>query len=511
MLFIYHTDTAISRVENALGEQVDFDTTATVSSGLQQIARKNPQATLVWCRVAYAPYLNIAALPTVFHHPKLLLSFDPNSSSFLGDCIGYVDESLFVNVNKKVRFPTWQMSSAVGMVHASVLLKLSEIACQQDLDYYLNSVAKVAMPKGLLCYSEPKLLLDQNHSKDLKKSLFVLFRFVQQHYKTRWVFLLFLNLLWYENKLPFLPFFLSFFYKKRTRTKIDLEDINGVSNKNEVQQKTIDVIIPTIGRKKYLHQVLKDLAKQTIVPQKVVVVEQNPMDTSVSELDYLTTESWPFKIKHIFTHQAGACNARNLALQEVESEWVFMADDDIVFEADFLENSFLAIEKYGVSAVSANCLRENEKNSFNTVVQWQSFGAGCSIVRSHVLKKSAFRMGYEFGYGEDTDFGMQIRNQGTDVLYLPEPRILHLKAPVGGFRTKPILAWQKDQIQPKPSPTVMLFQINHKTKQQNLGYKTILFFKYYQHQSIKNPYTYFLVFKKQWNKSLYWAAKLNRL
>jgi hypothetical protein len=28
-------------------------------------------------------------------------------------------------------------------------------------------------------------------------------------------------------------------------------------------------------------------------------------------------------------------------------------------------------------------------------------------------------------------------NQGIDVLYLPEPKIIHLKAPVGGFRTKP--------------------------------------------------------------------------
>jgi hypothetical protein len=51
---------------------------------------------------------------------------------------------------------------------------------------------------------------------------------------------------------------------------------------------------------------------------------------------------------------------------------------------------------------------------------------------------------------EDSDFGMQLRNQGIDVLYLPEPKI-HLKAPVGGFRTKPKLAWENDEIQPKPS------------------------------------------------------------
>ncbi|MEZ7503836.1 glycosyltransferase family 2 protein [Flavobacterium sp. Arc2] len=509
MIFIYHTNNAINRVENELRELMNFDATVSVSCGLQQIATKNPDVVLVWCHVDYAKYLNVEVAKKLFHHNKLMLSFNPNKSSFLSDRIGYVDESLFVNVNKKVSFPTWQMSSAVGMIHASVLIKLDSIPCQNNLDYYLSSIAKLAMPKGLLCYSEPRLLLHQNESKELKASMFTLFRFVKQHYKTRWVFLLFLNLLWYENKLVIFPFCLSLFYKKRIESKINLEDIKVISNDNVIQQKTIDVVIPTIGRKKYLHDVLKDLAKQTLLPQKVIIVEQNPIENSVSDLDYLITESWPFKIKHIFTHQAGACNARNLALQEIENEWVFLADDDIVFESDFLYNSFLSIEKYGVEAVSVSCLRENEKSSLNTIVQWQSFGSGCSIVATTNLNKCTFGLGYEFGYGEDSDFGMQLRNQGVDVLYLPEPKILHLKAPMGGFRTKPKLAWENDVIQPKPSPTVMLFQMKHKTKQQNLGYKTILFFKYYQHQSIKNPYTYFISFKQQWERSLYWADKIN--
>jgi hypothetical protein len=97
---------------------------------------------------------------------------------------------------------------------------------------------------------------------------------------------------------------------------------------------------------------------------------------------------------------------------------------------------------------------------------------------------------------------MQLRNQGIDVLYYQNLK-LFIKAPVGGFRTKLELAWENDEIQPKPSPTVMLFQITHKTKQQNLSYKTILFFKYYKHQSIKNPYTYFITFLKQWERSCY--------
>jgi hypothetical protein len=104
---------------------------------------------------------------------------------------------------------------------------------------------------------------------------------------------------------------------------------------------------------------------------------------------------------------------------------------------------------------------------------------------------------------------MQLRHQGHDVLYFPHPEILHLKAPIGGFRTKPQLLWIDDKVQPKPSPTVMLYILSNNTKQQLLGYKTTLFLKYYKHQKIKNPLSYLLYFQKQWKQSVFWANQLN--
>ena len=117
-------------------------------------------------------------------------------------------------------------------------------------------------------------------------------------------------------------------------------------------------------------------------------------------------------------------------------------------------------------------------------------------------------MRFENGFGEDTDFGMQLRNKGYDILYLPQPEILHLKAPVGGFRTRPVLEWQNDEVQPKPSPTVMLFRLLHYTEQQLLGYKTTLCIKFYTIQSDKNPIRYYKKFGKAWNRSTYWANVL---
>jgi GT2 family glycosyltransferase len=491
-------------------ELVAVDVNSSIAPVLVTLSYQFPQEPIVWCHELLGNSLNIEGIATLFHHNKMMLSFRPNSGNFFGNSIGYAEESLFINVNKKVSYPTWQMSGYVGVIHASVLNAIGDkIAFDFDLDYYLSSLAKLCMPLGLHCYSEPQLLKREVHVDSLiQTSNFKLFRFVKQHYKMRWVFLLALNLLMYERKMLLFPFVAAFFYKRRFNNKINLDGVVVQSSRVTIDTGTLGVIIPTIGRKAYLYDVLRDFAKQSVLPQKIIIVEQNPEPSSTSELDYLINEKWPFQIKHIFTHQAGACNARNVALSQTKSEWVFFADDDIRISEDFLEKSLKYIEKFGIKAVSFCCLQKNEKPTFNNVFQWGSFGSGCSVVASDVLKNCHFNLGYEFGYGEDIDFGMQLRNQGYDVLFLPQPSIMHLKAPVGGFRTKPILKWHHEVIQPKPSPTVMLYLITHNTKQQILGYKTVLFFKFYKHQKIRNPFRYLLVFSKQWQQSVYWANKL---
>jgi glycosyltransferase involved in cell wall biosynthesis len=312
----------------------------------------------------------------------------------------------------------------------------------------------------------------------------------------------------YERRLLLLPFFRSLFYKKRGKNRINFDGIKVQSSIESSANKTLDVIIPSIGRKNYLYDILCDLRSQDHLPTNVIIVEQNPKEGSTSELDYLTNESWPFAIKHIFTHQSGACNARNMALEHITSDWVFFADDDIRITTSFIRKVFVAIDNLGVKAVSIRCSQKKERKNEKVVFQWMTFGAGCSFVFAQSLVGLKFKMGYEFGFGEDGDFGMQLRNRGQDILYLPEPAILHLKAPVGGFRTKPALQWHNEKVQPKPSPTVMLYMLLNTTKEQLRGYKTTLFFKYYRHQKIKSPFLYLRTYQAQWKQSIFWANQL---
>ncbi len=507
MIVIYHKDNKVSHVSiDGISTVVAADS---IAACFYEMAQKYPVEIMVWCHLDLQAHLDISAIAQRFDHPKKMFSYAVFTPNFLGNGIGYVEESVFIKINKSVRYPTWQASSDVVAISAQVLNSCkASVKAAEDFNYFLVSLAKKAMPNGLLCYSEPALLTQINISDNGEQPrMDTLFRFVKEHYKTVWIFLLFLNLAVYEKKWAFFPLLRSLFYNRQAFDPKKLHAIVPDSSILE-EKRTVDVIIPTIGRKQYLKDTLDDLAKQSLLPSHVIIVEQNAAPGSVSELDYLTNNNWPFTIKHIFTHKCGACNARNLALQQITGDWVFFADDDIRIAPDFMQTAFHNINDFSAEAVSVACCQQGEKPKYHNVMQPVFFSSGCSLVRSDKLKGREFSMGYEFGFGEDSDFGMQLRNSGCDILYFPKPQILHLKAPVGGFRTQPQLAWKNEKYQPKPSPTLMLYFLRHYTKQQLNGYKTNLFIKYYKHQSIRNPLQYFNTFKKQWNVSVLWASQL---
>jgi glycosyltransferase involved in cell wall biosynthesis len=509
MIVIIHEN---NRVINA----VDYNSKEEISAisrkpseVLFQLAKLYPQRLIAWCHNNLKEFINETAFQNIFHHKLVMASYEVRKNNYISEKIGYVESSPFINIKKDVTYPTWLMSSCIGGIYAEVLLKFDFDAFKNDsFDYALNSIAKKGMLKGLFCYSSPELLLPNNIKlASYKLSTKTLYKFIKQHYKSQWTYITFFNTIVYDKNIQLLPLLLSWFVsKKRVKPNFEAIEIKSTRSSNVVA--TADVVIPTIGRKPYLLDVLKDLGNQSLLPKKVIIVEQNPTKGSQSELDYLTTHTWPFKIEHVFTHQTGACNARNLALQKVESDFVFLADDDIRFESNILENAVNAMNNYGLKASTLSCLKEGEKERVRHIMPWHTFGTASSIISSSLIKSIQFDEAFEFGFGEDADFGMQIRNLGVDIGYLPHCSLLHLKAPVGGFRTKFVHPWEKDNILPKPSPTVMLFNLKHQTQFQLLGYKTILFFNFFKLQPNKNVFSYISKMKKRWNRSIYWAQQL---
>lgn len=508
MIIVYHNTKTVQRIEgyeNLCTKSKYFS----IGLALFNLAKIFPEEILVWCDIKWESQLNKENLDRIMHHQKMMISYNPYVSNIINEGIGYVDNPSILRFNKKKYFPTWQMSSAVGAVTAAVLNAVESqiVNKQEDFGYLLNSLAKRAMPMGLFCYSEPNLFREQvTANTSTVSDNYTLFKFVKQHHGVKWILILLISLLIYERKITLFPLVYSLFFKRRKWDRMVLDHINVSSNRKVSVSDELDVIIPTIGRAKYLKQVLYDLRKQTHLPKNVIIVEQNTDPRSASELSFISNENWPFKVEHIFTHQSGACNARNIALSKVTSEWVFLNDDDNKIESDVLEKIFKNITKYGVEAIVTHYPQKFETNDFDRVHQTTIFGSGNSIIKSIHLKNLKFNSKYEFGYGEDFEFGMQLRNKGVDVIYFPEPAIIHLKAPIGGFRNKHFFAWSEEEIIPKPSPTVMLNNLMYKTKQQLLGYKMIYFYKLYRANAAQSPIGFIKKTNKHWNASVYWAT-----
>lgn len=481
-----------------------------INSEFIRLAKIFPEELVFWVADKYADKVNIANLEGIFHHDLIMCSF-PVENQYLSEKIGYIDQWPFVKPDYTVSYPTWRMSPDMGGIKGKTFLIFeSLIKKNYDFGYTITSIAKLGQQNGLLSYSEPRLLLGIEQSKSLNhlSGDRKLFKFVYQHYKWPWIFILFYCLLKFEKKIPLASILLGFFSTKRFKRNFELDNIDINSNRFlERSNSSIDVIIPTLGRPTYLKQVLIDLREQTLVPSKVIVVEQNPDIDSNSELLEINEMEWPFELIHFFIHEAGACNARNLALKEVTADWVFFADDDIRVSPDVLSQSLKELVRMGVDCLNINCKQPNQETVFHKVKQWGSFGAGTSVLNSSFAVKTKFSHIYENGYGEDQDYGMQLRKQGCDIIYHPQIEILHLKAERGGFRERSLQAWDDEQT--KPSPTVLLYAWRYFSREQIHGYKAALFIKYYFKQNIKNPFRYVELMRERWRQSEKWAKKLN--
>ena len=507
MIYLIHENNSVVEILDNEFNPVDYNFKRTIAGTLLDLANRYPTELIIWCHKSLKNFINKDFLNSIFHHDRIMASYTISKRNYIHDGIGYVDQTIYIKINNKVTYPTWLMSSDIGGIHSSILLTIiKKIKSYKDFNFFLNSIAKNAMPQGMFCYSEPNLLLyeDKPIKDELNPSSLILFKFVKLHYKLGWVFFLFLCFVLYDNKFPLLQL-LNTVRFKRLKNDYDFGTLPTMSTKNIVNKKEVDVIIPTIGRKKYLFNVLKDLSNQTVLPKNVIIVEQNPEPNSKSELDYLVNEQWPFNIKHNFIHQTGVCNARNLAIDQVTSEWTFFGDDDIHFENDLIEKALNQIAKFGIKAINTVCLQPNEIQTYNKTSQSTIFGSGTSFVKSDLLSKIKFDLKFEHNYGEDSDFGMQLRNQGEDVIFISNIIITHLKAPVGGYRIKHKNEWDDEKYSPKPSPTIMLFNHRYFTYEQIKGYKLLLYTKFYKGQSTKNPFRYIFLMNKRWSSSLHWS------
>ncbi len=109
VITLVHDFKRVIRVEgNALES---FDQKKNLAQQIIEISQNNRDSRLVWIHVDYYEYLDMEFIMNYDMLPYEICSFAPEQMDYIPPEIGLVDQSVFVNVSKHVKYPTWIMSS----------------------------------------------------------------------------------------------------------------------------------------------------------------------------------------------------------------------------------------------------------------------------------------------------------------------------------------------------------------------------------------------------------------
>src|SRR6478609_7391514 len=206
MIFLFHKNNKVVKItKDNLSVPIE---NLSIGTTLFLLANKYENEQIAWCHSDFETYLNLDFISSLEFNKFSIQSFNPYHDNFLNSRLGYIDQNSILKINKNVKFQTWQMSASVGIISAFLLKKTEKYVGSKngDFNYFLNSIAQRTFMNGVLCYSEPNLFKNLEIKETLSCNNYSLFQFVKQHYKFKWLFLLFLNVFLYEKKILFLPF-----------------------------------------------------------------------------------------------------------------------------------------------------------------------------------------------------------------------------------------------------------------------------------------------------------------
>ena len=460
MIVLFHSNNIVIDCQNCVSDVIGRP----IVGVIQDIAAKNVKTRIAWVENSLRLAVNYELLASC--RDSELYYFNPKKSEFIPEELGWIDfKSAFLKINKGVRYASWQVSSCVGSVWSEVINSFQWNDESTNFSYFCSILGFQSLKAGLHTWSLPELVnaeVNTKVSSEISKVEF--FKFVRNNYTKKQYWLLLISYMLFQRKILLLPFIKNYFFVKKS---IHLNEHLGQQCKPNVINCSVDVIIPTLGRESYIIDTLMDLNTQTLLPKQVIIVEQIAPGNEDFAYKFLETTNWKFEIVHLVIKELGACNARNLAMQYIKSDWTFLADDDIRLLPETLAGVISYLNENEIFSASLSSYKKGETiDEMKRPFFWSEFSSGCSLVKSSFLEGLQFRKCFEFGFGEDTDFGFQLRQRGCSVIYYNKFPVYHLKAPIGGFRTKFMRSWSRDLIKPVPEPTIHLCALmNYNTYQ----------------------------------------------
>lgn len=124
---------------------------------------------------------------------------------------------------------------------------------------------------------------------------------------------------------------------------------------------SVSIIIPTKNRYDALMAALDSIARQTVLPRQIIVVDQTPANWSEVPV---STCSLARDIRFDYIHDprvSGSATARNLAIDKADGDVLLFLDDDVTLHPDFIEQLLTSYDQHpeatGISGMPDNYVR----------------------------------------------------------------------------------------------------------------------------------------------------------
>ena len=212
---------------------------------------------------------------------------------------------------------------------------------------------------------------------------------------------------------------------------------------------TVSVIIPTFNRWPVLRETLEALARQTVTPLEVVVVDDGSSDGTWESLQaWQRANTTRLQLVTLRQPNAGPAKARNTGLAQAQGELVVFIGDDTIPEPDFLEAHLEAHQSLeGTCAVVGLTSWDRERMRVTPFLEHvnlsgEQFAYGLfrhgedmaftclytsnlSVPRQ-LLGEKPFDEGFRHAAWEDAELGYRLSLQGVRIVLWTKARTRHV-------------------------------------------------------------------------------------
>lgn len=197
----------------------------------------------------------------------------------------------------------------------------------------------------------------------------------------------------------------------------------------------LTLIVPTVGRE-VLHQVLGSIARGSLWPARLIVVDQSEGQFVADLVDGLTQAG--MKIDHVRAPRRGVAAGRNRGIERVATRWFVINDDDQRVTLEWLQRMHQRLEAHPRAIVSGMVAPESSRVPSSTTDETPAihtrplltrdplFAGNMGTSTAVVAEIGPFDERAPLEGAEDNDWGYRAMRLGFPIVYAPEVRVIHL-------------------------------------------------------------------------------------